>query len=127
MKQRSDMMGMCMRFMKEHKGTGAMGEKFSGPQQMFRAMMGDTQKADDLAAYGTPELRALFEDWLLQLEEEIIVFAKERDTVKPEEVADTFKISRDSAIFVLDKLARKNKINIDNSSAPKEDSDGNDG
>jgi hypothetical protein len=116
-----------MRFMKERKGTGTMGEKFGGPQQMFRAMMGDTQKDDDLAAYGTSELRALFEDWLLQLEEEIIVFAKKRDTVKPEDVADTFKISRDSAIFVLDKLVRKGKINVNDSSAPKEDLDGNDG
>ena len=125
--QKSKMMERCMRFMKEHGGADASGEKFGNQWEMCRPMMKDAMKTDDLATYATPELRALFEDWLIQLEEEIIAFAKNREKIKPEDVADAFKISRDSAIFVLSKLAQKQKINIDGISAQKEDSDGNDG
>ena len=68
---------------------------------------------DDIAKYATPELRTLFEDWLIQLEDEIISFAKDRDKITPDDVAAEFKISKESAIFVLSKLAQKNRINID--------------
>jgi hypothetical protein len=97
--------------MKEKGCTGPMEEKFSGPREMFRFMMGDVSKNDELAKYATPELRSLFEDWLLQLEEEIITFTKTRDAVKPEELAEAFKISRESAIFLMSKLCQKEGSN----------------
>ena len=126
MKNMSQMMERCMRFMKNHGGPDAMEEKFGNPMEMCNAMMGEAPKDDELAAYATPELRSLFEDWLLQLEEEIITFAKDRDAVTPDEVANAFKISGESAGFVLEKLAREKRIDIDGSLTRKEDFDGND-
>jgi hypothetical protein len=97
--------------MREKGCAGGMGEKFSGPKEMFRFMMGDASKNDELAKYATPELRSLFEDWLLQLEEEIVAFTETRDAVKPEEVAEAFKISKESAIFLMNKLCQKEGSN----------------
>jgi predicted HTH transcriptional regulator len=108
-----------MEFMKDRGCSGAMGRKFGGPAEMFRSVMGDALNTDESAKYATQELRTLFEDWLIQLEEEIMSFKNDRDTVTPEEVANEFKISRDSAVFVLSKLAQKGKINFDDISARK--------
>ena len=127
MKHMSKMMEGCMRVMKEHGRSDAMGEKFGGPGRMCGPMAGAAFNTDDLAKYATPELRTLFEDWLIQMEEEILDFAKSRKSVNPDEVAEAFKISRESAIFLLSKLAQKEKIDIDGITSRKEDHDGNDG
>lgn len=88
-----------------------------GPAEMFKAMAGEALNTDKLATYATPELRALFEDWLVQLEDEIIAYANDRDTVRPEDVATEFKVSMESAVFLLGKLAQNDKIKIDGISA----------
>jgi ABC-type sulfate transport system substrate-binding protein len=113
--------------MKEGCGKEAMGKMFGGPDEMFKTMTSGAQKTDELAKYATSELRALFEDWLIQLEEEIIALAEKREMTKPEEVAEAFKISKESAIFILDKLVQKGKIKISGISIQKEDDNGNDG
>jgi hypothetical protein len=70
-------------------------------------MMCDTQKDDALGSYGTPELHSLFNDWLLQLEEEIIALSEHHEVGTPEAVAESLKISVESATFILDRLAQK--------------------
>ncbi len=75
------------------------------------------EHTEDIAKYATPELRSLFEDWLIQLEDEIVAFAKDINSISPEDVSSEFKISKESAIFVLGKLAQKGKINIDGNKA----------
>ncbi len=127
MKHRSQMMERCMRFMKEHGFSEAVGEKFGGPEEMCRSMMGHDLKTEELEKSAPPELRALFDDWLLQLEEEIIAFAKGRDGVTAEQVVDEFKISKKSATFLLGRLAKKGKINFDGISIQENPSSNNDG
>ena len=66
----------------------------------------------ELATYSTPELRTLFNDWLSEIEEEVVSFLKDRHRVDPDEVAEHLRIGRESAIFILSKLAREGKINM---------------
>ncbi len=66
----------------------------------------------ELATYSTPELRGLFNDWLGEIEREIIEFLSEKDTVDPDEVSKHFRLERESAIFILSRLAREGKINL---------------
>ncbi len=66
----------------------------------------------ELATYSTPELRGLFNDWLGEIEQEILEFFEDRDTVDPDEVSRRFKLGRESVIFIMSKLAREGKINI---------------
>lgn len=63
----------------------------------------------ELATYSTPELRGLFNDWLGEIEREIMEFLADRNTVDPDEVAQHFRLERGSVIFILSKLARKEK------------------
>lgn len=88
-----------------------MGEGFS-PMEMCREMTQAVKKASEMAAYGTPELRGLFEDWLRQVEEEILEFVKAKGRVDAEAIAQKFKISLESSAFVLGKLAREGKLNL---------------
>jgi hypothetical protein len=90
---------------------GMMGEGFN-PMEMCRGMVGSITKSAELATYATPELRVLFEEWLGQIEAEILEFLKGREAVTPEIVAEQFKLSKDSAVFLLSKMAREGKINI---------------
>jgi hypothetical protein len=113
-----------MRMMREKGGPAAMGKGFGGPQEMFRAMMGNGQEDDRLAKYSTPELHALFNDWLAQLEEEIGTLSESIETVTPEIVAEAFKISVESAACILDRLGKKESAGGKNASRRKEGSNG---
>lgn len=99
-------MEMMQRMMK-----GMMGEGFS-PMEMCRQMTLAVERASEMAAYGTPELRGLFEDWLKQVEGEILEFVEKEGKVDAQEVADKFKISLESSAFILSKLAREGKLNL---------------
>lgn len=127
MRHRSQMMERCMRFMKENRGSDSMGKKFGPARAMFQNMADFSQNQDELSDYATSELRALFEDWLIHLEEEILAFAQEREETKPEDVAEAFKISKESANFILARLVQKENINIEGISIHKEDSNGSNG
>ncbi len=65
-----------------------------------------------LASYATPELRNLFNDWLLEIERLVTEFVRERKRVDPGEVARHFKLERDSVIFILSKLTREGRISM---------------
>ena len=84
---------------------GMMGEGFN-PMEMCKCMIDSVTKSADMATYATPELRTLFEEWLAQLDAEVLEFLKGRETASPEDVAAHFKFSKDSAVFLLSKLAR---------------------
>ncbi len=64
----------------------------------------------ELASYSTPELRSLFNDWLEEIERLVIAFVNDRNKADPDEIAVHFKLNRDSAIFILSKLALEGKI-----------------
>ena len=65
-----------------------------------------------LASYATPELKTLFNDWLLEIERMVTEFVRERKRVDPGEVAHRFKLQRDSVIFILSKLTREGRISM---------------
>jgi hypothetical protein len=80
---------------------------------MCRKMMGAIGKTSDLATFATPEIRGLSEEWVIQIEEEIMQFVKTADQVNPESVAEHFKLSKESIMFFLTRLAQKGKISLE--------------
>ncbi|MBM4438624.1 MAG: hypothetical protein FJ029_15685 [Actinobacteria bacterium] len=56
------------------------------------------------------ELWGLFEEWLESLEDDVVAFARERGTVKPEDVAERFNISARAARLVLRRLSRQGRV-----------------
>ena len=60
----------------------------------------------------TPEVRALFEDWVGEVEQEIMTFVKANNQLAPASIAEQLKISEDSIIFFISRLAQQKKIKI---------------
>ena len=97
------MMGM-MRFM--------MGEEGFNPMEMCQEMMRRMAQTSEIAAYATPEVRALFEDWVREVEGDILAFVQEQGTTDPQAIAEHFKISVESALFFINRLASQGKLEI---------------
>ena len=102
-------------------GSGFLIRKLirSGPEIMERItsridrckqVMEEFGKSQELAAYATPELRALFEDWIREMESEILEFIKAKKKASPPDIATKFNISLESAVFLVNKLASKGKL-----------------
>ncbi len=92
------------------KMMGTMMGGGEGPMDMCQKMMGSFQETAESAKFATPEVRNLFEEWSAQIEEEIYEFIKTAGEVNPEKIAEHFKLSKDSIMYFLKKLAEKGKI-----------------
>lgn len=79
---------------------------------MSKEVLSAVSHSYELATYSTPELRGLFSDWVQAIEGEIIDFLRNRAQVDPAEVAEHFRLTQESAIFVLGKMAREGKITM---------------
>jgi hypothetical protein len=108
MKKMPHMKESCMRFMKENcmEEPGRSGSCSPGDGQ---TKMSAGFNDDELAKYSTPELRVLFNEWLIQLEQEVSEFIKNNENNRVEAVAKEFKISGESAGYILTRLSDKNK------------------
>jgi len=83
------------------------------PIEMGKEVLSSISYSYDLATYSTPELRGLFNDWLGEIEKEVLEFLKERDKVDPNEVSQHLRLKQESVIFILSKLARQGKIRME--------------
>lgn len=115
------MMDMCcgdekgfnpMEMMKSCCGESEREESFN-PMEMCKSMIENISRCGELAAYATPEVRGLFEDWTEEVSSEILRFVKEKGKITPEEIAKEIKISVNSVIFFISNLARQGKLKIE--------------
>lgn len=108
-----EMMGKMMpKMMKGMMSRMMGGEEGFSPMEMCREMMAGMKQSSELAAYATPEVRALFEDWAREVEEAVLAFVREQGTTDPQAIAEHLKISAESAIFFVGRLAREGKLKI---------------
>jgi predicted HTH transcriptional regulator len=99
------MRNMMQSMMKEGEGMPEMCLK------MMEQMWSTTESAR-IGYYATPEIIGLFEDWLKNLEKELIEFVKEKGKTTPSEISEKLKISKESVVFLIAKLAREGKLEI---------------
>jgi hypothetical protein len=83
-----------------------------GPMGMCEKMMSGVALSSELATFATPEIRGLFEEWVQQLDKEVIDYIKEMKTTTPAEVAAHLKISKDSAIYLISRLTQKGILSV---------------
>lgn len=102
------MMGMKGAMMGMKHGRG---EKFM-PMDMCKEMMSSLRQSHKIATLATPEVQGLFEDWVEQIEHEILDYLKDKDAVEIKDLAAQFKISKDSAYYFVTKLAQKGKLKL---------------
>jgi hypothetical protein len=86
-------------------------EEFN-PMAMCQAMMTSVGKAAEMAAYATPEVRTLFEEWARSVEEEVLAVLKARGPLDLDGLAGALKISPESALHFLGKLVREGKATV---------------
>ncbi len=98
-----------MRQMMEKMGGG--GGDFN-PAAMCQAMMSSVGKSAELAAYATPEVRTLFEEWARSVQDEVMATLKSRGPLDLAALGAALKISPESALFFLGKLVREGKASI---------------
>jgi hypothetical protein len=82
------------------------------PAAMCQAMMASVGKAAEMAAYATPEVRTLFEEWARSVEEEVLATLRKRGSLDLGALAGALKISPDSALTFLGRLVREGKVRI---------------
>lgn len=88
------------------------GMKEFNPMAMCQSMMTSVAKSAEMAAYATPEVRTMFEEWSRSVEEEILTVLKARGPVDLNQLAAQLKISPESTLQFLAKLVREGRATI---------------
>jgi hypothetical protein len=98
------MMGLMM--------GGAKGGAAFNPMEMCGKMMGSAARAGEAAVFATPEIRALFEEWARQMDEEILAALDGGSPADLDQLAARLKIGKESLIYFLARLAQKGEIGL---------------
>ncbi len=86
-----------------------MGEGID-PTQMCQNLVDKVAQSKQLRGITDPELLVLFEDWLEELEDEVVTLVKEQCRMDAGELAGKLGISHRGITFLLSKLKRENKL-----------------
>jgi hypothetical protein len=78
--------------------------------QMCQSLVDKVARSRQLTAIAEPELLALFEDWLEELEAEAIRVVEDGHARDTAELARRLKVSSKGANFLLSKLDREGKL-----------------
>ena len=79
------------------------------PTKMCQSLVDKVAQSRQLMALAHPEVLGLFEDWLEELEEEVVRLAA-KEALNPQLIADRTGLSRAGAEFILAKLRREQRI-----------------
>jgi hypothetical protein len=93
------------------------GMKDFNPMAMCQAMVTSVAKSAEMAAYATPEVRGLFEEWAAKVEEEILAALRARSEADLNQLGAQLKISPESVLYFLGKLVREGQVSISGISA----------
>jgi hypothetical protein len=80
------------------------------PTHMCQALVDKVTRSRQLMAVTDPEILTLFEDWLEELEEEVISWVKKSQSLDPAALAQQLGLSLPGATFFLTKLTREGKL-----------------
>jgi hypothetical protein len=80
------------------------------PRSMCRSLVDKISQSEQLREVTDPEILLLFEDWLEELEREVLILVKNRSEITAPELARELGVSESGAMFLLMKMRRANKI-----------------
>lgn len=80
------------------------------PTSMCNRLISSMQQEAVLEALAPTAIRTLFEDWMTQLEKEVLTFVKGKRDVSPEVLAKEFNISLESGKYLVKRLKEEGKI-----------------
>jgi hypothetical protein len=77
---------------------------------MCQKLVDRVAQSRQLMAVADPEILVLFEDWLDEMENEVVLLAKERGRLSSADLARKLGLSERGATFLMSKLSREGKI-----------------
>ena len=80
------------------------------PTQMCQNLVDKVAQSKQLSAVVEPEVLVLFENWLEELESEVISYIKQGGSTESVDVAQDMGLSRSGADFLMMKLKREGKL-----------------
>jgi hypothetical protein len=80
------------------------------PTQMCQSLVDKVAQSKQLTAITNPEILVLFEDWLEELEDEVVALAGTRSGLNAEDVVSNLGLSARGAAFLISKLKREGKV-----------------
>lgn len=80
------------------------------PTKMCQSLVDKVAQSKQLMAVTDPEILVLFEDWLDELEREVLKFSKEHGPPSSDELTEKLGLSNAGASFLLAKLKREGKL-----------------
>ena len=80
------------------------------PTQMCQSLMDKVTQSKQLMAISNSEVLVLFEDWLEELEDEVIACTGQHENLTAEELAKKLRLSLRGADFLISKLKREGKM-----------------
>ena len=82
------------------------------PAAMCQSMMTAVGKAAEMAAYATPEVRTLFEEWAHSVGDEVLATLRTKGPMDLAALGNALKVSPDSVLLFLGRLVRDGKATI---------------
>jgi hypothetical protein len=80
------------------------------PTQMCQSLVDRVAQSKQLTAITNPEILVLFEDWLEELEHEVVAFAASRSNLIAEDLVAELGLSARGATFLVSKLKREGRL-----------------
>jgi hypothetical protein len=80
------------------------------PTQMCQSLVDKVARSKQLSSVVEPEVLALFESWLEELEEEVISVVRKTGPPEPSALAEALGLSQAGAMFFITKLIKEGKI-----------------
>ncbi|MCX5892521.1 MAG: hypothetical protein NTW80_06025 [Deltaproteobacteria bacterium] len=77
---------------------------------MCQSLVDRVARSKQLMAVSDPDLLVLFEDWLDELEAEVITLAQSQAALAPEDLAAKLGLSQRGATFLISKLQSEGKL-----------------
>jgi hypothetical protein len=80
------------------------------PTQMCQSLVDKVAQSKQLTAITNPEILVLFEDWLEELENEVVALAASRSNLIAGDLVAELGLSARGATFLVSKLKREGKL-----------------
>ena len=80
------------------------------PTHLSQSLMDKVAQSEQLQSVADPDVLVLFEDWLEELEAEVVALVKKTGTLEPRVLAKKLGVSEAGASFLIAKLNREKKL-----------------
>lgn len=80
------------------------------PTAMCQTLVDKVARSKQLRAVTEPAILALFENWLDELEEEVVMSVRQSPEAEPLDLAEQLGLSKSGAAFLIAKLRKEEKI-----------------